>query len=577
MEPFRHKKIIFIAGILVFLFFAFGANAATVGDVVNFNVDKGFDISGRTQVQSTLVKTGAKLYFYVEKSWWGLQTQSKQGEILANLDSLSNEFDNNIYPTLISTFGAEWNPGIDNDSKITVLFTPMNSAEGGYFREADEYEKLQVPTSNEREMLYIAVSSIGNANAKIVLGHEFTHLITFNQKNKNFGVEEDTWLNEARADYSSTLLGYDNSYSGSNLQQRVKDFIENPSDSVTGWTGTKYDYASVSLFMHYLVDHYGVSILSDSLKSRSIGIESINEALSRRGVSKNFAQVFINWTIASAVNDCSQNSEYCYLNQNLGNIRVNPALIFLPLTGDSSLSSTNVTKNWAGNWQKIIGGSGNLKLEFSGAEGFDFEVPYIIYDKSNNYSVKVLELNNNEKGEINIQDFGTKYNSLIIIPSLQSKLSGFDGLDLAYPYTFTVSITGNDPGAEQALTEKLLAQIDSLKKQLAALLAQKQAGGGGVPPGLQSNACSQLNSNLYFGMTNNSDVTCLQTFLKNQGVSIYPEGLITGNFGPLTSFAVIRFQEKYASEILTPIGLSGGTGYVGIQTRTKINQLLTSQ
>ena len=77
-------------------------------------------------------------------------------------------------------------------------------------------------------------------------------------------------------------------------------------------------------------------------------------------------------------------------------------------------------------------------------------------------------------------------------------------------------------------------------------------------------------------MVNNNDVKCLQEFLKNQGTGIYPEGLVTGNFASLTQQAVIRFQDKYASEILTPIGLLSGTGYVGNQTRNKINQLLNS-
>lgn len=55
---------------------------------------------------------------------------------------------------------------------------------------------------------------------------------------------------------------------------------------------------------------------------------------------------------------------------------------------------------------------------------------------------------------------------------------------------------------------------------------------------------------------------------------VYPEGLITGFFGNLTRQAVVRFQEKYASEILVPSGLSGGTGFVGPATRKKMNELL---
>ncbi len=572
MEFFSYKKIIFLAGVLLFL--AVGnARAANVGEVVNFNVDKSFDINSRTKLSATLIKTSDKLYFYVDKSWWEQQTQAKQTEALTGLDNLSNEFNNNIYPTMTSVFGSEWKPGIDNDPRITVLFEPINSSEGGYFREADEYEKLQVPTSNEREMLYLSVSSINDPNAKIVLGHEFTHLITFNQKNKIYGAEEDTWLNEARADYSSTILGYDDVYNGSNLQQRVKDFTENPSDSITDWTGTKYDYASVSLFMHYLVDRYSVNILSNSLRSQSVGIESISQTLAKPASKENFSQIFTNWTIALAINDCSQNLKYCYSNQNLKDLRINPTLIFMPLTGSSSLSTTNITKNWAGNWQKIIGGSGNLKLDFSGLTGLDFQLPYILYDKDNNYSVKFLTLDQEEKGEISVQNFGTDYKSLIIIPSLQTKLSEFDGLDLTYPYSFTVSVAEKDLGTDDTLIQKLLAQIASLKKQIADLIAKNPSAGSGQAS--QNNSCSQLTTNLYFGLINSSQVTCLQQFLKNQGTNIYPEGLVTGYFGNLTKSAVIKFQEKYASEILTPIGLSQGTGYVGAQTRAKINQIMS--
>jgi len=557
------KRLSVFAGVVLSLGLIFGfagiTKAANIGDIVNFNVDKGFDASGRTQIPSTLIKIGTKLYFYVEKPWWDSQTPGKQSEILADLDTLSSEFDNNIYPNLTSVFGSEWNPGIDKDPKITILLESMNSAEGGYFRESDEYDRLQLPDSNEREMLYLSVSSATDPNLKVVLGHEFTHLITFNQKNKIFGVEDDVWLNEARADYSSAILGYDSSYNGSSLQQRVRDFIDNPSDSITDWSDTKYDYASVDLFTRYLVDHYGIKILSDSLKSKAVGIESINEALSRNGARENFSQVFTNWTIALAVNDCSQSPEYCYSNPSLSGLRVSPTLIFLPLSGSSSLSTTNITKNWAGNWQKIIGGSGDLKLDFSGLSGLNFQVPYVTYDKNNNYAVKFLTLDQNEKGEINIQDFGTNYKSLIIIPSLQTKLSGFDGLDTIYPYSFTVSITGQDAGADQNLIQKLLAQIDSLKKQIAAILAQKQG-----TTAAQGGVCSQLNNNLYLGVSG-IEVSCLQQFLKDQGSGIYPEGFITGNFGSLTQQAVTRFQEKY--------GINK-TGYVGPVTRAQINNIL---
>lgn len=61
-----------------------------------------------------------------------------------------------------------------------------------------------------------------------------------------------------------------------------------------------------------------------------------------------------------------------------------------------------------------------------------------------------------------------------------------------------------------------------------------------------------------------ADVTALQKFLA-QDASIYPEGLVTGYFGPVSEAAVKRFQKKHG--IIQ-------TGTVGPLTRAKLNSLL---
>lgn len=53
-------------------------------------------------------------------------------------------------------------------------------------------------------------------------------------------------------------------------------------------------------------------------------------------------------------------------------------------------------------------------------------------------------------------------------------------------------------------------------------------------------------------------------------------GRETSSFGSLTRQAVIKFQTKYASDVLYPAGISFPTGIVGQMTRAKLNSLYPS-
>ena len=158
--------IIFIATLILLVHS--DVKAVSNSNYINFNVESKFQASDSAEVSSVLVKTAPNLYFYVEKSWWDMQTFQKQNEILLNLEILSNEFNGKIYPTLTSIFGQEWRPGVDGDTKITILFHLMKQGIGGYFRSSDEYIKLQIPDSNEREMLYLPIADIDKDRKSVV-------------------------------------------------------------------------------------------------------------------------------------------------------------------------------------------------------------------------------------------------------------------------------------------------------------------------------------------------------------------------------------------------------------------------
>src|SRR3989344_648645 len=79
-----------------------------------------------------------------------------------------------------------------------------------------------------------------------------------------------------------------------------------------------------------------------------------------------------------------------------------------------------------------------------------------------------------------------------------------------------------------------------------------------------------------------ADVKKLQEFLNGTTATRIADsgagspGNETSTFGPMTAKAVAKFQDIYASEILTPVGLSKGTGYFGASTRAKANALCTT-
>ena len=153
-------------------------------------------------------------------------------------------------------------------------------------------------------------------------------------------------------------------------------------------------------------------------------------------------------------------------------------------------------------------------------------------------------------------------------------VSGFVGLSMA-----AMMIPGI---ASAATVEELTAQINALLAQVSAL----QAASGNVTTtttttGSQVACTASFGTNLKVG-SSNADVLALQRLL-NQSADTQVSatgagspGMETSYFGPATKAAVIKFQNKYATDILSPVGLTQGTGFVGASTRAKLNTMCTS-
>jgi hypothetical protein len=560
---YRKPKFCFCLGIIFFILII-GFNASQevfaqdiyLGQERSFNVQFDYDLFGRTKTETDLIKITNKLYFYADKEWLKELSSGNRQEIDNKLYNLANEFEYKIYPNLTKTFGDEDNPGVDNNSRIIVVLHKMKSTIGGYIQTEDHYSIQTYPHSNVGQIIYLNadnVLSLSLDNLSYHLAHEFLHLITLNQNPK-----EEVWLNEARAEYAETLLGYGEKWDQSSLQNRLQQFLRGTEISLLSWNNSRYDYAKVNLFAHYLVDFYGVDILVDSLKSSLSGVDALNYALKQKGFSEDFSVVFMNWIIANIVNDCSLGEKYCYQNVLLQDFTLFPYTYYLPTQSKSSLSVTDSIKNWEAKWQKITGGSEMIKLKFTIPEQTPInKIPYMIESIDGKKTIGFFDFSITNIQEIYIEGMGTKNKAIYFIPFVASI---GNEQDKTYYYSWEVTNVESNKQQEEEIIQALLKKIDELKRQLVILQTQIA-----MQKTYQSNfSCSVFSQDLYYGM-NSSEVECLQQFLANLGNDIYPEKLVTGYFGPLTQSAVQRYQ-AFKGIIVT--------GYFGPLTRTAANQNL---
>ncbi|MCX6790685.1 MAG: peptidoglycan-binding domain-containing protein [Candidatus Gribaldobacteria bacterium] len=115
--------------------------------------------------------------------------------------------------------------------------------------------------------------------------------------------------------------------------------------------------------------------------------------------------------------------------------------------------------------------------------------------------------------------------------------------------------------------DDLRQQIANLQVRVTQLVAQLNQQQGQQPAW-----CHSFITNLGVGSTGD-EVGSLKIVLEKQNVYAFADLEANPKFDESLASAVVQFQQKYASEILTPSGLKYGTGYVGNATRAKLNKL----
>ena len=236
----------------------------------------------------------ATLEVVTEHAYWYVDNSVNLD--LNDLKRAARIFEETIYPRVTGVFGTELIPGIDNDTHLTILHSPLRGV-AGYYSSVDEYPLQVHQFSNQREMIYISTNGLspGSSGYLGTLAHELTHAIQFRADST-----EDAWVVEGLAEIGKTAAGYAPTFVGA--------FQTSSPTSLTLWPdrpgAAAPHYGGANLFFEYLAQHFGgyqsLRILNDLPAS---GIRGVQEYLDTVEAGKGFQEVFADWVVANFLDD----------------------------------------------------------------------------------------------------------------------------------------------------------------------------------------------------------------------------------------------------------------------------------
>ncbi|MBI4201296.1 MAG: immune inhibitor A [Chloroflexi bacterium] len=250
-----------------------------------------FSVTDTTRAEAHTVT--ATLWLVSDHAYWYVDDNTS-----FKVDALRESakvFEEQIYPGVTRIFGREVVPGVDNDVHLTILNTPLRGV-AGYYSSADEYPAKVHALSNQREMLYLDLTStvLNTPDYFGTLAHELTHAVQFAAD-----PTEETWVNEGLAEMGKQLAGYTPGFRSA--------FLASPSISLTIWpqrsASTIPHYGGASLFMEYLAEHYGVETLRTLQDQPANSIQGVEAYLAAVKAGRSFREVFADWIVANYLDD----------------------------------------------------------------------------------------------------------------------------------------------------------------------------------------------------------------------------------------------------------------------------------
>ncbi|GAB4433460.1 MAG: immune inhibitor A [Chloroflexi bacterium OHK40] len=262
-----------------------------VGEVRPFWVT---DLSNNTQfeIQAELRYAGPVVLMYVQQG----MSYDQQA-----LERAARTFEQEIYPRTREIFGSETQPGVDGDTRITILNADDPSGQVlGYFSSQDSLPRQVNRFSNEREMFFMNISLLDFASPDYldVLAHEFQHMIHQNEQPGSA-----TWVNEGASQLSEDLNGYlDNGF--------VFFYLTDPDVQLNTWGNgpgeSAAHYGAAHLFMRYIYAQYAGEEQLRPLIRADAGdnLQAFVELAARtRPDLTSFGQLVADWAVANLIDD----------------------------------------------------------------------------------------------------------------------------------------------------------------------------------------------------------------------------------------------------------------------------------
>jgi hypothetical protein len=278
-----------------------------IGDKENFWISNS-DTAEHSQISATLKYETPHSYFWVEE---GTSVNEK------DMKALMDTFEEKIYPTDREFFGSEWNPGVDGDPHIYVVYaTSIGHNIAGYFNSSDSYNPLVKEYSNGHETYVLGTSQgLSDEYTYGVLAHEFVHMIQFPTDRNDV-----SWISEGFAEVGVFLNGY--SVGGADWA-----YIQNPDMQLNTWSDNSSPdfsahYGSSFLYLTYFLDRFGKDASKALNTNPENDITSVDDTLAQlkltdpqTGKLITADDVYVDWTIANLLQDKSVgDGRYTYNN-----------------------------------------------------------------------------------------------------------------------------------------------------------------------------------------------------------------------------------------------------------------------